>query len=587
MAVTCTVFLSALVQASWAVVPIRATDLPTSPSTAYDAGGPGDLCHISAPDGEVRYESWEVHVGLLQTDVALSRNQRAEHVQPGADDLVDHWLDELFEAEPEAHHFLVTTLRLLGIVAVGYAAMAAAHAWVWSTSPSEAARTKWQLQVEVYCDSFINGMTTTSMAPLALPISQSLGHGEQFSGLMMSSFAMVTILGSGLGSFLAPRLSPYSKRYVIAFSISCGVLALTIQGLITQGVLVFATVPRRDIIFVAARVFQGFVYFTWVTLFFTVATEVCQPALRVRQQLYLNLALMLGSGSGPLVVSILASSSENTAAASYGLAAPMYASAALLAFHAVACWMVVPSTVEAVDAAAADDCGMELVASTPHVERCLPADLPCDERSLFLRKLLYCFGNLYGVERAVVTMALESATSLVLESHFGWSTSRIGIWIGGVYLLGTLVAFPLSLLKDNIGELLLMKIGSSLGVLASLLLAFFIFKAEFVVLLADFVLFSACFVGSGIAEGFALAAAIPDSPWFNVGNYWAFSNILKHNVGRFAAPLVVRSTIMHSTTLYGVAQVSLTSIGFVLCHAAAYTVKELQSQSTRQADLKG
>jgi len=229
---------------------------------------------------------------------------------------------------------------------------------------------------------------------------------------------------------------------------------------------------------------------------------------------------------------------------------------------------------------------MELVAESPRVERCLRAELPCDERSLFLRKLLYCFGNLYGVERAVVTMALEAATSFVLETHFGWSTSRIGIWIGGVYLLGTLVAFPLSLLKDHIGELLLMKTGSLLGVLASIFLAVFIYRAEFVVLLADFILFSACFVGSGVAEGFALASAIPGSPWFNVENYWAFSNILKHNVGRFAAPLVVRSTMVYSATVYGVAQVSLTAIGLVLCHAVVHTVHQLQTQVGVQAHLE-
>mmetsp|Transcript_45260 Transcript_45260/g.107710 ORF Transcript_45260/g.107710 Transcript_45260/m.107710 type:complete len:612 (+) Transcript_45260:95-1930(+) len=576
----CAVFVSALVQVSWA----RATDFNKYPSMDCRDGGPEEVCVERAGDGELSCESWEVHVGLLQTDIAVSRTQRrTEHLKPllGGDGL-DHWLDELFEAEPEGSHFLLTTLRLLGIIASGYAVMAGAHAWVVYTTPSGAARTKWQLQIEVYCDSWIAGMTSTSMAPLALPLSHDLGHGAQFSGLMMSSLAMLTALGAGLGSFMAPRLSPQSKRCLIAFLLACATFSLTIQGLVSHGFSFFATLPRRDVVFIAARVFQGFVYFMWVSLLFGVTAEVCQPPLRVRQQLYQNLALMVGNGSGPFVVAILTSSSENSEAASFGLAAPIYASAAFYAFHTVAAWMVVPTTPEAVAAAAEDTCGMELVAADGQasVDRCLPDVMPCDQRSLFLRKLLYCFGNLYGVERAVVTISLEAATSFVLETHFGWATSRIGTWIGIVYLLGTLVAWPLTVFKDYIGELLLMKIGSSTAVIGSVLLAIFIHRAEYVVLLADFLLFSACFVGSGIAEGLALAAAIPESSWFNLENYWSFSNIMKHNVGRFFAPLMVRSTIGSSTALYGAAQVSLTAVGFVLCHAVAYTVHGLKSQGT-------
>jgi len=585
MAITRSVaFLGLLLQVSLAVHPAQAAHHQSS-SSKIDCNDAAEAqSKRRAADDAISNDKGQGELGLLQT----------KHTFPQVRPFQEHL--ELFESvdvvvrgasavQGQLSPFDVTALRLLGIVATGYAIMAGAYAWVWYTTPTAAACTKWQLQVSVYCDSCIGGMTATLMAPLALPLSRNLGHGAHFSGLMMSSLAMLTALGATTGSFLASRITPRSKRCLIASLMACAFLSLTLQGLIAQDVshsLLDAMGRRKDVVFIAARAWQGLVFYMWVSLLFGVTAEVCQPPLRVRQQLYQNLALMVGNGSGPFVVAILTSSSENSEAASFGLAAPIYASAAFYAFHTVAAWMVVPTTPEAVAAAAEDTCGMELVAADGQasVDRCLPDVMPCDQRSLFLRKLLYCFGNLYGVERAVVTISLEAATSFVLETHFGWATSRIGTWIGIVYLLGTLVAWPLTVFKDYIGELLLMKIGSSTAVIGSVLLAIFIHRAEYVVLLADFLLFSACFVGSGIAEGLALAAAIPESSWFNLENYWSFSNIMKHNVGRFFAPLMVRSTIGSSTALYGAAQVSLTAVGFVLCHAVAYTVHGLKSQGT-------
>jgi len=458
--------------------------------------------------------------------------------------------------------------------------MAGSYFWVWATTPSRAACVKWQLQVLGYFELYLFGIGASALAPIALSISHQLGHAVNFSGLILSSLWMISAPGAIAGRFVSTHASQFTKRVLQASLIAVASLCYLLTAAVTHDWPMLASIPHKDMLFIAPRAVCGFVLFTWVSVMFAMITDVCQPALRVRQQLYQNLCLMAGSGTGPMIVAIVTSCTENTAAEKFGLAAPFYVSAALYLFHAISAWLVTPSSADAMAAAAADPCGLDLVGQTKG--GALPATMPSDERSLYLRKLVFWFGNLYGVERAVVTIALEAATSYVLEKFFGWATSRVAFWVGIVYLLGTLVAFPMNMVKDHLGELYLMKCGSFLGVVASMLLAMFIRRAEYVVLLADFVLFSACFLASGVAEGMCLAAAIPESPWFNVETAWCFRNVVKQNLGRFVTPLLIRGSISHSTALYGVVQVSMTGTGFLLCHSLVNAAHELNVRSKQK-----
>mmetsp|Transcript_10811 Transcript_10811/g.24717 ORF Transcript_10811/g.24717 Transcript_10811/m.24717 type:complete len:555 (+) Transcript_10811:114-1778(+) len=503
-------------------------------------------------------------------------------------EVVSAWPDIDLTIDPHKNvHWNVTTLRIGALIAAGVVLMALSYTWIWARTPSPAACVKWQLQVLGYFDLFLAGILVSSLAPTALPISQELGHGAGFSGLLLSSMFILTAPGAVLGRFVATRASQETKRVLQSILIAVAAGCCIITGIITQDMQLFAWVSsKKDVIFIAARAVCGFAMFTWVSIMFAMTTEVAQPALRVRQQMHQNLFLMAGSGSGPLVVAIVTSSSENTGVATLGLAAPFYISAALYMVHSICAWLVTPACSDWMIAAAAEEVDSSsdgVMTSTSIGTRVgLPEVLPSEERSLWLRKVIFCLGNLYGVERSVVTISLEAATSYILQTHFSWTTSKVAIWVGIVYLLGTVVSLPLNLHKDDIGELNLMKFGSVLGVVASVVLALFMYRAECVVLVMDFFLFTASTLASGVAEGMSLAAAIPDDPWFNQETAWCFRNAVKQNLGRFCAPLLVRSTIEKSPTLYGTMQVALTVCGFVLCYSLVDAVKELQVRSKLQ-----
>jgi len=489
----------------------------------------------------------------------------------------------------DLHHRLSVTSTRIATVSIGVAvAMAAAYISIWFRTPTPAACVKWQLQVLAYCDLFLMGIVVTSLAPTALSIAVQLNHGAGFSGLLLSSMFVCSAPGAILGRMVATNASQGTKRVSQSLLMLLGSCCCFIDGYVAMAPEVLEGNPVRGYIFVAARATFGFAMFMWISIMMSMVTEVCQTQLRVRQQLYQNLSIMAGSGSGAVLVAAFTSSSEFTPVEPLGYAGPLFFSAGLYAVHAICAWLVTPGTREMLLEAAEDTCGLELVAGdvwTPRVA--LPPKLLSDERSLWLRKVIFVLGNLYGVERSVVTISLEAATSYILEVHFGWTTSRVSIWVGSVYLLGTALFVPINSLKDKLGELFLMKCGSTLGVIASVLLAIFIYRAEFVVLAADCVLFSACSFAAGLAEGMSLAVAIPDDPWFNQESAWAFRNVVKQNVGRFVAPMVVRATLAQSATLYGALQVTMTTIGFLICLGLSNSAYELSAISLNENKMIG
>eukprot|EP00403_Amphidinium_massartii_P007859 CAMPEP_0178385378 /NCGR_PEP_ID=MMETSP0689_2-20121128/8002_1 /TAXON_ID=160604 /ORGANISM="Amphidinium massartii, Strain CS-259" /LENGTH=599 /DNA_ID=CAMNT_0020005659 /DNA_START=39 /DNA_END=1835 /DNA_ORIENTATION=- len=483
-----------------------------------------------------------------------------------------------------------TRLRLVLVILLSVGLMVISYTWAWTWTASSAARKQRQLQVWGYIDFVICGVLTTSLAPLALSLSLEAGHGAQFSGLILAAVYMASGPGAIVGRLLVTRLSQPAKRYVSVILLGLVSACFFINAMLVHDVPLFWSMRHKDAVFIAMRVAAGFACWAYVSIMLPMVTEVTPITERVKQQLRQNQALMAGCGLGPLLVAVFAAGPlESAQTPPFVLAAPLYVTAALLGAHAVAAWVITPCDAEMMTeaaAVAADSCLIEEAVAHNAVTGtlALPAELPKDERSLWLRKLMFCFGALYGVERAVVTVALESATSYVLETHFHWSLSKIGLSVGIVYLLGFAATFPLSVLKDRMGELFLMRSLSYLALAASVLLVTFIYQSEFVVLFADFVLFTACFLASGVAEGMNLAAAIPGDPWFNQENAWCFRSIVKQNIGRFCGPLVVRSTIWHSATLYGVVQVSMTFGGCILCYGLYQSVRELTYRSKSEAE---
>jgi len=546
--------------------------------------------HAIASEGE-SYEVAEVSedcgplVMLLQTELATSHaTQGGQTRQRLHADSGEIGLKQKLNAQQlwgvTISNASITTTRIVTVSIVVTVVMAASYIIMWFRTPTPSACVKWQLQVLAYCDLFLMGIVITSMAPIALSIAAQLNHGADFSGLLLSSLFLCSAPGAILGRLVATSASQSTKRVLQCLLMLLGSCCCFIDGFVTLHPDILGGKGVSEYIFVASRATFGFAMFMWVSIMMSMVTAACQIQLRVRQQVCQNLSLMAGGGSGAVLVAVFTSSSHSTPAESLGYSGPFFFLAGLYIVHALCAWLVTPGTREMLLEAAEDTCGLELVAGdvwTPRVA--LPPKLLSDERSLWLRKVIFVLGNLYGVERAAVTISLEAATSYVLEVHFGWTPSKVSIWVGAIYLLGTVLFVPINMLKDKLGELFLMKCASILGVVASALMAIFIYRSEFVVLAADCTLFSACCFAAALAEGMSLAVAIPDDPWFNQESAWAFRNVVKQNVARFVAPMVVRSTLARSATLYGVLQVTMTTGGFLICHGLSNSACELSAIS--------
>eukprot|EP00971_Amphidinium_carterae_P318505 6330659-Amphidinium_carterae.1 len=293
--------------------------------------------------------------------------------------------------------------------------------------------------------------------------------------------------------------------------------------------------------------------------------SICPPSLRVRLQAAWTVAVMLGSGIAPLVVSAVTSTSENTSAERFGIAAPFYITSIFVMCYALTMAWVTPKSHEELGAVATETYWRTKVVGTLHA----PTESRSTERQLWLRKVVFTFGVLYGMERLMISACLDSATSFVLEEHFAWLPSQASLSLGFVYLVGGgTIVLPFVVVQMVYSavpnELHLMKTCSGIAVLASASLTFFLSKVDFAILIADCLLVSVCMLASGVAEGLALAAAIPGSAYFSVENAW-FMRSMGGPITRFSAPLLVRFTTSYSITCYGIVQLCITICGYGFC----------------------
>eukprot|EP00971_Amphidinium_carterae_P144561 2864561-Amphidinium_carterae.1 len=213
----------------------------------------------------------------------------------------------------------------------------------------------------------------------------------------------------------------------------------------------------------------------------------------------------------------------------------------------------------------------------------LPKELYIDAKSLWLRKLVFVFGSLYGLQRALVTHGLEAATSFILETVFGWSMSRVSLAVGMVYLVSLVIALVCYCCPHGIGEQEIMSRASWIALLASAFLIAFVSRAESVILLADGVLFTASFMAAGVAEGLSVTTAVPESPAFNVQSWYCLRACLQ-SISRFATPLIVRSSIEHSVAAYAIVQLSIAGVGVLNCYALSGVVRALASWSNTHSE---
>eukprot|EP00971_Amphidinium_carterae_P001669 33560-Amphidinium_carterae.1 len=417
--------------------------------------------------------------------------------------------------------------------------MALWYSYAWATAGSYREGICEQVQILLYWNLFLTIVQFAIVLPGSLDISKLLGHDATWSGLLLSSTFIFTSVGGVGGNYLWAWLDQASLNATVVSLTFVSAFLSCLAGVSVHGVL---DLPFNDTILIVVRACLGPCCYCHSAAFYRVAVEILTPQAKVVVEVRRNLAAMAGSGLGPLLSWYLLGPVEGTSFERLGLAAPFYTTGAIFCCQAVCAFVVLRGTATTLKNWHHEQTPAEAQEAT---------EWPSDASSFWFRKLIYVSGNLYGLERTIVIGALEAATAYILETIFHWKVSKIGLWIGIIYVFGALLGIGVSMLKEKV---LMMKCASLLGVLASVCLTLFVRSNAVVVLAVDLVLFTACFLACGVAEGLALTAAIPDSH-YSINNMFLFRYIIKFNFGRSFSPLLVRGTISHSTALYCLIQV--------------------------------
>jgi len=468
-----------------------------------------------------------------------------------------------------------TIAALALISSAGVVAMIGLQFCIWCLSPTQTACKQMQMMALLLnLIFFTGGYLPTYISPTALPLARYLGHGEDFSALVMSAPQMLAIGGAFLAMFVQSTRMTQPWQYAFCLvSLALQGLFNLLSGLIAQGAL---QLPACDVCFIALRAVDGFFRTFCAQMLAAMCQNVVPTNLRVPLQIVFGLVLMLGSGSGPLAVFGVTSPSENTSAERFGVAAPFYMISAFMACLMVTTAWIAPTSSEDLQHIALESHWKDKFGGAFDV----PQKINAESKQLWLRKVVFACGVLYGAERLMVSACLETATSFILETKFGWLTSKASFYVAIVYLVGgTAIVLPVSVLQrarsDCFDAMQLMKICTVIAVVAAGVLMYYLSTSEVAILVADCGLISVCMLASSVAEGLSMAAAVPDSWFFSVETAF-FTRCIASPLSRFAAPLIVRLTITQSVTFYGVVQLLMTTCGLGLCYVLAWYVKEMK-----------
>jgi len=470
-----------------------------------------------------------------------------------------------------------TCAALIAVAAAGVVALVAMHFGIWCVSPTPTACVQLQMMgIFLSMIFFSTGYMATTLAATALPLAKHFGHGEEFSGLVMSSTYLIAFCGALSGHFAITMGMPQHWKYIGALlALAVEVVVNFACGMIAQGALLGP--GSAGTVFIALRAVDGFFNIFAAQMLIPMCVNVVPTSLRVPLQFAFGVALTLGLGVAPLVVAAVTSTSENTSAERFGLAAQFYITCAFTAGMILTVAWIVPARQAGLTAVAEETYWRDKYGVTRE-----PPNTPKSERTqLWLRKMVYICGVVYGVERALVSACLETATAFILETKFMWLTSDTAKYVAIVYLVSAIaVILPVSVLQlvylESLDQLQLMKICSIIAAVAAAALMYFLSSSPGIILLADGVLYSTCILASSVAEGLALAAAIPGSWFFSVESVFVLRG-LACQLSRLAAPLIVRVSVSQSITFYGILQFLMTAGGLVNCWLLARAARAISA----------
>lgn len=376
---------------------------------------------------------------------------------------------------------------------------------------------------------------------------------------------------------------------------------------------------RRWVYLIASRALLGFGHgigaYT-IDLSFTRLTKVAE---RPRQSLRFYLAVTLGIGCGPLVSALAhmleTATSEMLACGGGGetkssgrLDATAFVSVAALqvvlsisAFIAVVC--VFPHMSDAVDYQRDDeDEDEDDHAMVVKVEQCEedgersddaePREEPTERDGVAVVRdsvhgcganVAVIVGGLLCVAiRSFCVSSLEVGSALLLEVKYGWSTTRIGVAIGFVFLNIIPAKGCHSLFGSRFKLVTWVRTFAFVAIPASLLLtsrACDVFSVALLhgggntaddrtcaalLLIGDALIFPAIYLSNSLSNGLMMQHVLPDGALFDATKVTLMNKVIGNGVGRFLGPWLARAQIQHAgQNSYGLQQLFLAISFFI------------------------
>mmetsp|Transcript_34276 Transcript_34276/g.87841 ORF Transcript_34276/g.87841 Transcript_34276/m.87841 type:complete len:517 (+) Transcript_34276:113-1663(+) len=371
-------------------------------------------------------------------------------------------------------------------------------------------------QVAYVCSYFTTAVDLTIFVPVSYGLAKELGSGGAASGLIFSVYSM----SNPLGQLLARSLTlsgdgRFARRLCSGFA--C-LMALTVW---------YERFPLQQCSsssgssnwtrLLALRALGGCLSGVTTMPTMNIAFRSTPHSERTTLSLIAFIGICLGTASGPMFCATLLQIMGTEEASSLCLAAQHLTEfcACLWAAVALTQSLAIPDEFqEQLLAFGSGDKGEDVLQTTP----------------LARRQWLFILGQVYNFERGFTVAAVEVASSMVLETQYGWTQQQIGYAVGGALAstvpVGLLVTFVRRVVFPN--DYFLMQL-LCLGTFVGSLL-FFDYRpgshiTPSLLLVADFVIYSCNWQLSGLMNGLAMRAEIPNS-WYSLETYNLMQNLV-------------------------------------------------------------
>jgi predicted dehydrogenase len=458
---------------------------------------------------------------------------------------------------------------------------------------SRTERLRFKLQFLSYLDVFWVHLQYSAAIPMAYNLAVDLGLGMTYSGLLIGSFWGAVAFGSLLVA------KPFVSQARQSVQRICGLCAMFALVVFNLAYVTGANPPdswswtqdHRALLVLGSRVGSGFAWSIATMVVSCMAVKVTPKTEQVKVEGIRSFFITLGIGCGPLLAVAYSVTPSGQGVVHYTrnqIAFPAWVSCAVGAGVLLFAWRVIPDSEELIDQARVTEAVGRTTAPSKDSIRCAEAAVlgqlaPERAGRAWWKPVVYVVGCLYGVERALLTSSLESATALVLQTYFGWSPYEIGRTVGLIFVGAACLILGMVSLRPILGDGVLIKLGSTICILSSLLLFWGVNSDPRLLILADVLIFTAGFVASSVAEGMAMTCATSGT-WYSVENAWLIRNVLKCNVSRFLGPVLARLAVAtDGGQLYATSQVVLSALACIFCGfltIAAWKASDEASDST-------